>query len=98
MRESSLLLALCIACPMMAGIPRDKKAHIAAGAVIGISSGYLAHKMGAKHPQAWGFAIGVSAGIAKELYDRKHPQKHSPEFNDALATTAGASVSFAIRW
>jgi hypothetical protein len=54
--------------------------------------------MGSKHPQAWGFAVGVSAGIAKELYDRKHPRRHTPEFNDALATAAGASFSFSVRW
>ena len=98
MNRRWLILILMVAPLCAGGLAKDKQAHIAAGAVIGLSSGYLAHKMGSKHPQAWGFAVGVSAGIAKELYDRKHPRRHTPEFNDVLATAAGASFSFSVRW
>lgn len=100
MRVELMALALAMALPLVAGpaIPKDKQAHIAAGVVIGLASATLANHLGMKHPATVGFIVGTTVGIAKELYDRKHPKNHTAEFNDALATSAGASFCFVVRW
>jgi hypothetical protein len=44
-----------------------------------------------------GPVMGTLVGILKEVYDTKHKNKHTPDKNDAIATSLGAGVSvFAI--
>lgn len=100
MKTRSLFLLAALGLPVHAEtlIPKDKQAHLAAGVVIGLTAGYTAKQLGFKHPERWGFAAGVLAGVAKELYDKKHPKNHTCDPYDALATAAGATITFTVRW
>ena len=99
MRFLVFVLAMCL--PVMAEAPiyqqRDKQLHFTTGAALGLSSAYVAQRLGSKHPALWGFGIAVGAGIAKELYDRRHAG-HTCDMKDALATSAGGALVFTIKW
>lgn len=73
-------------------IAKDKQLHAAAGFVI--SSGtytIVKHKTGSKKKAIlWSLITSTTAGILKEVYDTQ--TDGTPEFGDALATTAGGAL------
>lgn len=88
-----LVIFLLISFPTQAQfIAKDKQLHAAAGFVI--SSGTYAivkHTTGSKKKAIlWSLITSTSAGIVKEIYDTQN--EGTPEFGDALATTAGGAL------